>query len=211
MAEKKKKKNKQLRRKIAVSAVALLLVAGLVFSAVFGFADYMLSGDRGMPPPAQEESYLSALEGLALSLEESLASSPDDEELKLQLGDIYLELAMVHGSLGEADQVDRYAQKGEDLIKQIEEETLATGNLLLKMALLLAFYQDDQPRAEEYFQSALDMDEENSEVHFYYGMYLSLQEREEEFRKHMEKVLELEPEGSYLAEMARMSLEESSD
>ena len=202
-----RKKNKQLLRKVFVTGMALMLVAGLVLSSVLGFADYLLSGDRGTPPPAQEEDYLSALEGLALSLEETMALSPDDDDLKLQLGDIYLEMAMVHGSQGATDAVNRYAMKGESLLQDVMQESPDQAELLLKLALLAAFYQEEDARAEEYFQSALNLADDYGEGHLYYGMFLSLREREAEAQLHLEKVLELEPEGSYLAELARLSME----
>lgn len=202
-----RKKNKQLLRKVFVTGMALMLVAGLVLSSVLGFADYLLSGDRGTPPPAQEEDYLSALEGLALSLEETMALSPDDDDLKLQLGDIYLEMAMVHGSQGATDAVNRYAMKGESLLQDVMYESPDQAELLLKLALLAAFYQEEDARAEEYFQSALNLADDYGEGHLYYGMFLSLREREAEAQLHLEKVLELEPEGSYLAELARLSME----
>ena len=202
-----RKKNKQLLRKVFVTGMALMLVAGLVLSSVLGFADYLLSGDRGTPPPAQEEDYLSALEGLALSLEETMALSPDDDDLKLQLIDIYLEMAMVHGSQGATDAVNRYAMKGESLLQDVMYESPDQAELLLKLALLAAFYQEEDARAEEYFQSALNLADDYGEGHLYYGMFLSLREREAEAQLHLEKVLELEPEGSYLAELARLSME----
>lgn len=202
-----RKKNKLMLRKIMVTSVALLLVAGLIFSAVFGFADYFMSGDnRGMPMPAQEEDYLSTLEGMAASMEDALAASPDDDQLKLQLGDIYLEMAMVHGSQGATEAVDRYALKGEALLQDVMHESPAQAGLMLKLALLAAFYQEEDARADEYFQSALELAEDNGEAHLYYGMFLSLRGRDAEAQAHMERVLELEPEGSYLAEMARLSL-----
>ncbi len=204
-----RKKNKLLLRKILVSSVALLLVAGLVFSAVFGFADYFMSGDRGMTPPVPEGDYLSSLEGFAASLEETLAASPDDDELKLQLSEIYLEIAMVHGSQGGVEALDRYALKGEALLQDVLNESPAQADLLLKLALLAAFYQEDDVRAEEYFQSALDLTDDNGEVHLFYGMFLSMRDRDAEAQLHLEKVLELEPEGSYLAEMARLYTEGS--
>ncbi len=206
-----RKRNKQLLRKILVSSVALLLVAGLVFSAVFGFADYFMNrDDRVMPAPAPaQEDYLSALEGFAVSLEETLAASPDDDELKLQLSEIYLEIAMVHGSQGGVEAVDRYALKGEALLQDVLPESPDRADLLLKLALLAAFYQEEDVRAEEYFQSALDLAEDNGEVHLFYGMFLSLRGRDAEAKPHLEKVLELEPEGSYLAEMARLYTEGS--
>lgn len=207
MAEKKKKKNKQLRRQILVSAVALLLVAGLVFSAVFGFADYFLSGNQQMPHQPQEEDYISGLEGMVASLEEALAESPDDHELKMYLSEVYLELAMVYGSQGMEQEMDRYATKGEEILQQVKDDIPAHAELLLKLALLKAFYQDDDARAEEYFEAAVDLEQDNGEVHLYYGMFLSLNEREEEAQVHLEKVLELEPEDSYLAELARLSME----
>ncbi len=203
----KRKKNKQLYRKILVSSVALLLVAGLVFSAVFGFADYFFSGgvDRNMP--AQEEDYLSSLEGFAATLEESLLETPADDDLKLQLSNIYLEMAMVHGSKGATEELDSYALKAETLLQGVSHESPAYAELLLKQALLAAFYQEDDDQAEDYFQSALDLAEDNGEVHLYYGMFLSLRGRGTEAKNHLEQVLELEPEGSYLAELARLSME----
>lgn len=203
----KRKKNKQLYRKILVSSVALLLVAGLVFSAVFGFADYFFSGGVDRDMPAQEEDYLTTLEGFATTLEDSLAETPDDDDLKLQLSNIYLEMAMVHGSEGATEEVDRYALKGETLLQDVSNENPAYAELLLKQALLAAFYQDDDARAEDYFQSALDLAEDNGEVHLYYGMFLSLRGRDTEAKNHLEQVLELEPEGSYIAELARLSME----
>ncbi len=205
-----RKRNKLLLRKIMVTSVALLLVAGLVFSAVFGLADYFMNSDnRGMPAAPQEEDYLSALEGFAASLEETLAASPDDDELKMQLSDVYLEIAMVHGSQGGVEALDRYALKGEALLEDVPPENPDRADLLLKLALLAAFYQEEDVRAEEYFQSALDLAEDNGEVHLFYGMFLSMRGRDAEAQPHLEKVMELEPEGSYLAEMARLYTEGS--
>ncbi|MEW5920716.1 MAG: hypothetical protein AB1796_07195 [Bacillota bacterium] len=207
MAAKRKAHKKNLCRNILVSATALILVAGLVLSAALGFADFLISGDRRETTPAAED-YPSMLEGLAASLEEALAASPDDGELKMQLADLYLELAMVHGSLGAVEPRDRYAQRGEELLQQAEVESPAYAGSILKLALVAAFYQDDDLRAEEYFREAVDLDRENAQVHLYYGMFLALRERSEEARVHLEKVLEMEPEESYLAELARLSMEE---
>jgi tetratricopeptide (TPR) repeat protein len=60
MPVKKKTAKKTLYRNVFVSAVALILIAGLVLSAVLGFADFLASGGEQIYPPA-EEDYLSRL------------------------------------------------------------------------------------------------------------------------------------------------------
>jgi Flp pilus assembly protein TadD len=71
---------------------------------------------------------------------------------------------------------------------------------------MAAFYQDDAVRAERFFREALALDGENAQAHLYYGIFLSLRERDADARKHLEKVLELEPAESALAELARAYL-----
>ncbi len=202
----KQKENKKIRRrKIFASSVALLLVAGLLLSAVIGFADFMIDGNRKKDPPATED-YPSLLERLAASLEQQLAAAPDDEKLKMQLADIYLELAMAHGSSGAAELRDRYALKGEELLQQIV--SAETAELVLKLALVTAYYQENDLKGESLFHRALELDPEHTEALFYYGIFLALRGRGQEARDYLEKVLELEPENSYLAELARLAMEE---
>ena len=204
----KKKTNKFLRRNIIISAIALLLVGGLVLTAVLGFADFLSSGEQGDPDPAvpAKEDYLSTLEEMAASLEQRLEKYPDEQGLKLELADIYLELAAVHGGAGEAELRISYAQKSEELLNQAAGET-RDAETMLKLAML-AYYQDDRPRAEEYYGRALALDEDNAEVHFSYGLFLASGKQEAKAREHLEKVLLLEPEESYLAALARLYLEE---
>lgn len=135
MSVKKKTAKKILYRKIFASAVALILIAGLVLSAVLGFADFLVSGEEQVSPPA---------------------------------GDDYLSR--------------------------------------LNLAIMAAFYQDDAVRAERFFREALALDGENAQAHLYYGIFLALRERDADARKHLEKVLELEPAESALAELARAYL-----
>ncbi|HAP31624.1 MAG TPA: hypothetical protein DCQ14_01005 [Firmicutes bacterium] len=207
MPVKKKTAKKILYRNIFVSAVALILIAGLVLSAVLGFADFLVSGEEQTAPPVGED-YLSTLEDLAASLEETLAASPYDAELKMRLADLYLELAMAHGSLGAAESRDAYVQKGEALIQQAGAEFPEQHAIfILKLAILAAFYQDDAIRAERFFREALVLDGENAQAHLYYGIFLALRERGADARLHLEKVLALEPEGSELAVLARAYME----
>jgi len=210
MPVKKKTVKKILYRKIFASVVALILIAGLVLSAVLGFADFLVSGEEQTAPPAGVD-YLSMLKDLAASLEEALAASPDDAELKIRLAELYLELAMAHGSLGAAESRDAYVQKSEALIQQAGAEFPERHVILiLNLAMMAAFYQDDAIRAERFFREALALDGENAQAHLYYGIFLALRERGADARIHLEKVLELEPEGSELAGLARAYMEGSS-
>lgn len=206
-ARKKKTAKKFLYRNILVSAVALILIAGLVLSAVLGFADFLVSGEGQTSPPA-EVDYLFMLNELAASLDEELAASPEDADLKMQLAELYLELAMAHGSLGAAESRDAYVQKSEALIQQAGAEFPERHVILiLNLAMMAAFYQDDAIRAERFFREALALDGENAQAHLYYGIFLALRERGADARIHLEKVLELEPAESELAELARTYME----
>ena len=68
--------------------------------------------------------------------------------------------------------------------------------MTLRIALLAAFIQNDEPLAEKYFRNTLELQEDYPEAHFYYGIFLLSQEREEEAQEHWEKVLQQAEEDS---------------
>lgn len=145
-----------------------------------------------------DDEYVLSLKQQADILEEALAGDPADSEKKAVLGDIYYELAMYCWGRG-LQEKEAYAAKSKNLLLQAGEEVFPEPAANLKIALLAAFILNDEILAEEYFQNTLKLQEDYPEAHFYYGVYLSSQEKVEKALKHWEKVLQLEEEDSPLA------------
>lgn len=202
---KTKKVKKAALRHILYLSVALLLIAGLVLTAVLGFVDFW-AGNEDSSPAQEVNEYLSFLEQWASSLEAVLAEDPDNPELQVELGSVYFEIAIFFWEEGKGDKGDEYAAKSEDLLLKAMEDGYQKPYVALRIALL-NFYRGKDSQAERYFLAALNMDEESPETHFYYGFFLSSLQRHEEARKHFKEVLLLTGEDDYLAEAARHYLE----
>lgn len=208
MTEKKEQSKKIARKKTLRNAgiliVALLLVGGLVLSAMYGFIDHLARG--GQPPPTQEGDQLESMKQYAESLEQSVQEDPDDMDLRAELGYVYYQIATLSWQSGEGAEGDQYADKSKELLVEVTEEGYQESWAPLTVALL-SMYDENQDMAESYFDKTLEMDDENPEVHLYYGIYLSSIERMDQAREHWDQVLELADEESQWAQMAEFYLE----
>ena len=211
-ARKSSKKSKRIKsafRKYFYVFMALLLVGGLIVSATAGLFNFY-SGNL-FSSAEEEDDYLAALKQLAASLEESLQESPGDTKKKAELASAYFELAMYYSGQGpEGEDKEGYAAKSRALLLEAVEEGLLEPWVTYRIALL-ALLQKDDAQAEEYLKKTLELDENLSEAHFYYAAFLSARERADEAREHWEKVLELEEEGSYLAQTAEYYLNQQEE
>lgn len=202
----KKKARKKTMRNAGILLVALLLVGGLVLSAMFGFIDHLARGGQQQFDPGPEGDQLGSLKQYAGSLEQSVQENPEEIDLMAELGHVYYQIAMLSWESGQGADGDRYAQKSKDLLVEVTEKGYEESWATLTVALL-SMYDENPEMAEDYFDKTLEMDDENPEVHLYYGIYLSSVDREEQARRHWDQVLDLTDEGDELAQMAEFYLE----
>ena len=193
----KNKKGKVARKKLFSILIILLLVGGVLLSATAGFFDF-LWGKGNMASSTGDDEYILSLKKQAGFLEESLRGNSVDLEKQAALGNIYYELAMYYWGQG-SEEKEVYAAKSKELLLQVVEGGLREPLVTLRIALLAAFIQNDEPLAEKYFRNTLELQEDYPEAHFYYGIFLLSQEREEEAQEHWEKVLQKAEEDSPLA------------
>ena len=204
---KKKKRRKKAVRNTVYLVIALMLVGGLVLSAMFGLIDFLARGGQPPVPPGPEEERLAALEQYADSLEESLEENPEDIETMSELGHLYYQVAMLHWNSGRADDGDHYAQKSKDLLIEVTEKGFEESWATLVVALL-SMYDEDEEMAEAYFEKSLEIDEEDPEIHLYYGIYLTSVERMELAQEHLDRVRDLAGEDSQLGQIAELYLQD---
>lgn len=191
---------KARRKQVLYAAVALFLVLGLVLSAVLGFVDFLTGG-----PKVAEDPYLLELEAKAASLEAALEQTPEDGALAAELGNTFYQMATFSWQQGLEDQGNKYGMQSRNYLTRAVENGEISPEITLNIAFL-ALFQDDHEVAEEYFQKTIDLDQENPGAHLYYGLFLSSRERDEEAKKHWEKVLEYAPENSPEAQAAQYYL-----
>ncbi len=203
----KKKTRKKNVRNAVYLLVALLLVGGLVLSATFGFIDFLARG--GQPPmqPGVEGDELAALRQRIDIMEQSLEENPGDTDLLAELGYVYYQAAMLSWERGQGAEGERHAQQSKDRLIEATEQGFEEPWATLIVAIL-SMYGENQELAEEYFERTLEMDDEDPEVHLYYGIYLSSVDKVELAREHWQRVLELAEEDSRLVQVAEMYLEE---
>ena len=204
---KKKRRRKKAVRNTVYLVIALLLVGGLVLSATFGVIDFLARGGQPIMPPDPGEEQLAGLKEYGNSLEQSLEENPDDIDLMAELGHLYYQLAMVHWNKGLADEGDQYAEKGKERLMEAIEKGYSESWATLIVALL-AMYDEDREMAETYFEKSLEIDEEDPEIHLYYGIYLTSVERTEQAQEHLERVQALAGENSQQGQIAQMYLME---
>jgi cytochrome c-type biogenesis protein CcmH/NrfG len=198
------KKGKVYRKKLLSIVVIALLVGGLLLSATAGFFDF-LGGKRNMASSPGDDEYILSLKEQAEILEKALQGDPADLENKAALGSIYYDLAMHCWGRG-LQEKETFAVKSKKFLLQVIAEDPLESAATLKIALLAAFILNDETLAEKYFQNSFELQEDNPEAHFYYGVYLFSREKGEEARKHWEKVLLLAEKGSPLATKAQRFL-----
>lgn len=189
------KKSKAARKKILSSLVVLLLVGGLLLSATMGFFDFLWGKENTVS--FTDDEYISALKKQAGLLEQTLETNPGDLEKQADLGNIYYELAMYYLNRG-SEEKEVYAVKSRESFLKAVKGGLRKPFVTLRIALLSAFIQDDEHLAEKYFKDTLELQDDYTEAHFYYGIFLLSREREEEARHHWEKALQFVEQGSPL-------------
>lgn len=199
------KKSKADRKKFISYTVVFLLVGGLLLSATAGFFDF-LWGRKNPGYLAEEDEFILNLEKQASLLEKSCRENPDDLEKQAVLGSIYYELAIYLWGQG-LEEGKRYAGKSLGLLLPVVEGGLQEPSITLKIALLTAFIEGDDSRAEKYFLETLTLQDDYPEAHFYYGLFLASLERAEEAKVHWENVLQQTEEDSFLAGEARRNLQ----
>ncbi|NLX90134.1 MAG: hypothetical protein GXZ07_00825 [Firmicutes bacterium] len=180
--------------------VALFLVLGLVLSAVFGFVDFLAGGQK-----IADDPYLLELEAKAASLKEALEQTPKDGALAAELGNTFYQMATFFWQQGLEEQGNKYGMQSRNYLTRAVENGEISPEITLSIAFL-ALSQDDYQAAEEYFQKTIDLDQENPGAHLYYGLFLSGRKRDEEAKKHWEKVLEYAPQDSPEAQAAQYYL-----
>lgn len=205
MRRSSRRQKKARRKQILYIAVALFLVAGLVLSAVLGFVDVLTGGQE-----AAKDPYLLELEAKVASLEEALEQDPEDGSLAAELGTLFSNMATISWQQGLEEQGNKYGMQSRKYLTRAVENGEITPEITLNIAFL-ALYQNDHDAAEEYFQKTLAQDEQNPGAHLYYGLFLSSLEREEEAKKHWEKVLEYASEDSPEAQAAEYYLSVSQE
>ncbi len=204
--QKKKTRKKNVRNAVYL-LVALLLVGGLVLSATFGFIDFLARGGQPPPVPGTEGDHLVALAQRADSLEKSLEENPGDTDLLAELGYVYYQASMLSWERGRGAEGERYAQHSKDRLIEATEQGFAEPWATLIVALL-SMSGENQELAEEYFERTLEMDDEDPEVHLYYGIYLSSVDKVELAREHWKRVLDLDDVDPWLVQAAEMYLQE---
>jgi len=191
-----KGQRKAKRRQKIYAAIAIFLALGLVLSTMLGFANIFMRGKTTDNP------YLLEKEREAAVLEEALAEDPENVDLATELGDFYFELAKEcwqHKDYEERG--NHYARLSQGFYLQALDSGEDTKELILKIAIITASL-NEFTLAEEYYQRALSLNEEDSEVLLSYGLFLYNIEQKEEAISTWEKVLENAPEGSTEAEYA---------
>ena len=201
------KKGKASRKKFFSYAIVFLLVGGLLLGAMAGFFDFLWGG-KNLANPIEGDEFARNLKEQADLLEKSYRENPDDLEKKAVLGSIYYELAMYYWGQGQdAEEEENYAEKSMALLLPAAEGGLQEPALTLKIALLAAFIEEDDARAEKYFRETLSMQDDYPEAHFYYGLFLASQDRVTEAKVHWKNVLQQVEEDSSLAREAQLCLE----
>ncbi len=198
---------KRVIRNVGILVVALMLVGGLVLSAMFGLIDYLARGGQPYYNASPEADQVGTLKHHAQSLEDSLEENPEDLDLMAELGYLYYQIAMLSWESGQAEQGDRYGEQSKDLLVEVSEKGFEESWATLTVALL-SMYGENQDMAEDYFNKTLEIDEDNPEVHLYYGIYLSSVDRMEQAREHWDLVLDLADEDSQLAMIAEFYLQD---
>ena len=193
-----KGQRKAKRKQKIHAAIAIFLALGLVLSTMLGFAGIFTRGNTNVT----DNQYLLEKENQGAALAEALAQDPENVHLAIGLGDFYYELADECWRYQDYyERGNHYARLSQGFYLQALDSGEDTKELILKIATV-AFRLFDFTLAEEYYQRALGLDEEDPEVLLGYGLLLYNTDRQEEGRNTWEKVLEYAPEGSTEAEAA---------